>query len=147
RKVSETVIDADRGEVVSTDNCAIWELDASPEAIHFDYLAESLPYPLDTTARGWGAKYSQYDAIKIVPFMEEMNQEILRVTGLNGRYRLSIDGQEIGTWSAQELSEGINLAEIDRTPQYQQAMKVMYLNEERWETERQFRELAWVQFN
>lgn len=147
KKVAETVIDADRGELVSTENCTIWQLDASDEAVHFDYLAESLPYPLDTTARGWGAKYSQFDAIKIVPFMEEMNQEILRVSGLNGQYRVSIDGQEIGTWSAQELAQGVNLAAVDRTPQYQQAMKVMYLNEERWETERRFRELAWVQFN
>ena len=40
----------------------------------------SLPYPLDTTARGWGSKASQYQAIDIVPFMDEMNQEILKVT-------------------------------------------------------------------
>ncbi|MDR3059576.1 MAG: hypothetical protein LBU84_15750, partial [Prevotella sp.] len=30
---------------------------------------------------------------------------------------------------------------------YQQALKIMFLNEERWEIERRFREYAWIKFN
>jgi len=41
-------------------------------SISFDYLAESLPYPLDTVPRGPGAARCQANAMKMVPFMEEM---------------------------------------------------------------------------
>ena len=99
----------------------------------FDYLAEALPYPLDTIARGWGQKKSQAEVLKVVPFMEEMNRETLKVTGLKGNYKLLIDDEEIGTWSGDELAKGINLAAESKTPQYQQALTVMHLNEYRWE--------------
>ena len=33
------------------------------------------------------------------------------------------------------MEDGINLADYPNTPQYQQAMKIMYLNEERFEVE------------
>ena len=62
--------------------------------------------PLDTIARGWGSKKSQAEVIKEVPFMEEMNTELLKVTGLKGQYKLLIDDQEIGTWDAADLAKG-----------------------------------------
>ena len=76
-----------------------------------------------------------------------MNQETLTVKGLSGNYKLLIDDEIIGVWSAKDLAKGINLATLTNTPQYQQALKVMFLNEERWEIERRTREYAWVQFN
>ena len=78
--------------------------------------------------------------------MEEMNTELLKVTGLKGQYKLLIDDQEIGTWDAADLAKGINLAAESKTPQYQQALTIMHLNEYRWELERTFREYAWCQF-
>ena len=42
--------------------------------------------------------------------------------------------------------KGINLAAESKTPQYQQALTIMHLNEYRWELERTFREYAWCQF-
>uniref|UniRef100_UPI00333EFF5B hypothetical protein n=1 Tax=Parapedobacter pyrenivorans TaxID=1305674 RepID=UPI00333EFF5B len=53
----------------------------------------------------------------------------------------------IGIWSAEDFAKGVNLAALSNTPQYQQALGVMYLNEERWEIERRFRDYAWVQYN
>ena len=50
--------------------------------------------------------------------MEEMNTELLKVTGLKGQYKLLIDNQEIGTWDAADLAKGINLAAESKTPQY-----------------------------
>lgn len=147
KKVAAVTIDGRKGETTHTENCTVSELRSSERTIQFDYLPKALPYPLDTTARRWGAQHSQSEALKIVSFIQEMNQEELRITGLTGKYRLSIDGVEIGIWSALELFKGINLAAMDRTPQYQQAMQVMYLNQERWEIERRFREFAWVQYN
>lgn len=145
--VATVGIDASNQRVTEAKNCTVENVKKAGNNLSFDYLAAALPYPMDTVARGWGAKYSQHDAVKIVPFMEEMNQEVLQVKGLKGNYTLWIDDQEIGVWSAADLDKGINLANQTRTPQYQQALKVMFLNEERWEIERRFRDLAWVQYN
>ncbi|MFD1769809.1 SGNH/GDSL hydrolase family protein [Sphingobacterium suaedae] len=147
KKVAGISIDAPNRKVVSAEGCNLSEIRKTARGLSFDYYAAALPYPLDTVARGWGSKKSQYDAIAVVPFMEEMNQELLRITGLKGKYNLLIDGQQIGSWEAAEYARGINLAAIDSTPQYQQALRVMYLNEERWEIERRLRDYAWVQYN
>jgi len=147
-KVSFLTIDADNQKINKSSNCTVTDLKKSDAGISFSYLAKALPYPLDTLARGWGSKKSQFDAIKVVPFMQEMNQELLTVKGLKkGNYNLLIDDQQIGKWSNQEFEAGLNLAELSNTPQYQQALRVMYLNEERWEIERRFRDYAWVQYN
>ncbi|MGO3194663.1 MAG: SGNH/GDSL hydrolase family protein [Sphingobacterium sp.] len=146
-KVAEMDIDAAHGKVLVSENCSLSDLHKTAAGWNFDYQANALPYPLDTVARGWGSKKSQYDAMAVVPFMEEMNQELLRVRGLKGNYKLLIDQVEIGSWSATAFEKGINLAALDHTPQYQQARRIMYLNEERWEIERRFRDYAWVQYN
>jgi hypothetical protein len=93
-------------------------------------------------------KSKQSDALKVYPFTENFNREMLTITDLKpGSYKLLIDGNEIGTWDAKDLAAGINLAEQTRTPQYQQAVAIRELNEERWEIERRFRQKAYVEFN
>lgn len=146
-KVADVAINARKPSVTREENCSVTDLRKNGSSITFNYLANALPYPVDTVARGWEMKRPQARALDIVPFVEEMNQENLTVTGLQGDYKLLIDGEEIGIWSADALSKGINLAEITLTPQYQQALTVMFLNERRWEIERLFREYAWVQNN
>lgn len=146
KEVANVEINADKKQAVKSDNCTVSNIKKIGNELSFDYLAEALPYPLDTIARGWGQKKSQAEATKVVPFMDEMNREILKVSGLKGRYKLLIDDEEIGVWSANDLAEGINLAAESKTPQYQQALTVMHLNEYRWEIERSFREYAWTQF-
>lgn len=147
KEVADINIDVSNTSVISSANCEITGMKKNARGIEFDYLAKALPYPMDTIARGWQQKKSQSEAVKIVPFVEEMNKEMLTVKGLKGNYRLLIDGEEIGTWSASDFAKGINLATLTNTPQYQQSLKIMYLNEERWEIEKRFREYAWVQFN
>ena len=145
KKVASIHVDAKNQKAISLDNCEIGNIQKTSKTLSFDYLAASLPYPLDSTARGWGAKFSQYDAMKVIPFMDEMNQELLKVSGLKGNYLLKIDDESIAEFTAESLEKGINLASLTQTPQYQQALKVMFLNEERWEIERRFRDYAWVQ--
>ena len=146
KKVADIEVDAASSNVIKSENCTISDIRKDRKGISFNYLAESLPYPLDTVARGFGAHRGQAGALKMVPFMEEMNQEILKVTGLEGDYELLIDGQPLGVWDAGELAKGINMAELTWSPQYQQALQVMYLNEWRWELERSFRDYAWMQY-
>lgn len=146
-KVAETRIDARKESVLVQDNCEISSLSAERNVISFDYLAHALPYPLDTIPRGWQSMRSQAQVLDIVPFMEDMNQEILAVEGLKGEWSLEIDGVELGTWNADQWKKGINLAELTFAPQYQQAMEVMHLNEYRWDIEREFRDYSWIQYN
>lgn len=148
KEVADVQIDAARGKTTVQKNCRISKLQASDEGVTFRYLAKSLPYPLDSIPRqGWGNKRSQLDGSKLIPFMEEMNQERLKVSGLRpGNYQLLIDGLPITRLSSDELAQGINLAAYPQTPQYRQAMKVLYLNEERFEVEKRFREYLWTSY-
>ena len=148
-EVSSVSIDAYHSSVITHKNCKISKLKKSGADLTFDYLAYALPYPLDSISRsGWGNKRSQRDAMRLVPFMEEFNQERLQIANLeDGLYRLTIDGLLIDEVSSERLANGINLADYPNTPQYQQAMKIMYLNEERFEVEKRFREYLWTEYS
>ena len=143
-EVSSVSIDAYHSSVITHKNCKISKLKKNGADLTFDYLAYALPYPLDSISRsGWGNKRSQRDAMQLVPFMEEFNQERFQVTNLEkGMYRLTIDNQ-----SSEKLANGVNLADYPNTPQYQQAAKIMYLNEERFEVEKRFREYLWTEYS
>jgi lysophospholipase L1-like esterase len=149
KKVSEVALAVNSKEPVTADNCKISLLSITKNAVKFNYLANSLPYPTDTIPGGFGkpAK-SQGDALKLIPFTADFNQELLSVKGLNeGRYILKIDGKVIGSWSADEYAAGINMAVLKNTPQYQQALAIMHINEERWEIERRLREYYWIHYS
>lgn len=148
-KVAGIGIDAKRGKVKTMDNCEISGLSVADGGVAFDYLAKALPYPCDSISEhGWGNIHSQRDAMKMIPFMEEFNQELLKVSGLKaGDYLLSIDDQPLRKYSASELAKGVNMAEITESPQYRQASAIMYLNEERFEVEKRLREYVWMEFN
>ena len=148
-EVSSVSIDAYHSSVITHKNCKISKLKKSGADLTFDYLAYALPYPLDSISRsGWGNKRSQRDAMQLVPFMEEFNQERFQVTNLEkGMYRLTIDNQFIDNLSSEKLANGVNLADYPNTPQYQQAAKIMYLNEERFEVEKRFREYLWTEYS
>jgi len=146
--VADVAVDAASGKLNEHVNCVVDNLKTTGTSLSFDYLAHSLPYPLDTVARGWGNKKAQADALKYVPFDKEFNQEILSVKNLKpGNYILKIDDQLIGTWPAEAFASGINLAEQYKTPQYQQALQVSALNEERWDIERRFRMYQWMEWD
>ncbi|MBZ4191358.1 SGNH/GDSL hydrolase family protein [Niabella beijingensis] len=150
KEVADFTINAAASKVENGVNCQITNIQSKPGGFTFDYLARALPYPVDTVATGeWGAmQRRESDALKLVPFMKELNQEMLHITGLTGnRYAVEIDGRKIGEWSGAELKAGINLAAQRRTPQYEQAMAVKKLNEERWQIERRLRDYAWMEYD
>ncbi|MGN6639779.1 MAG: SGNH/GDSL hydrolase family protein [Mucilaginibacter sp.] len=146
--VADVEVNAKNLRVLRSGNCKITKLAGSADSVSFYYLAQSLPYPLDTLPRGWGNHKSQADGLKLVPFTAEFNQELLKVKGLkDGNYKLMIDGQPIGSRTAKELEGGVNLAEIKSTPEYQQAVQIQQLNEERWDIERRIREYKWMEYD
>jgi lysophospholipase L1-like esterase len=150
KKVADVSIDARRKTLERSENCGVTNITVGAGHVLFDYLARSLPYPLDTIPGGFGkpAK-SQMDALKLIPFTNEYNQEIISIKGLdqNSTYKINIDDKVIGLWSGSDFGKGINLALINSTPEYQQALAVMQLNEERWAIERRLREYYWMEYS
>jgi lysophospholipase L1-like esterase len=141
-------VDAATKKVSKQENCTISNVTGNTDKISFGYLAKSLPYPVDTITRGWGQTNKPSQALKLVPFMQEFDQELLQVSGLKaGKYDLIMDGETVGTYDASELNTGINLAENARTPEYQQAIEIMEMNEERWDIERRGRMYKWMEYD
>jgi len=147
--VADVAIDAKGGKPERAVNCRITNLMATGNTrIRFDYLANSLPLPVDTVPRLWGNPHRQSEAIGVIPFYSEFNREMLRVTSLAaGDYALVMDGQPIARYSAAELAEGVNLARLTNTPEYEQAMTVLQLNEDRLALESKLRAYYWLQFD
>ncbi|OOQ56822.1 SGNH/GDSL hydrolase family protein [Mucilaginibacter pedocola] len=149
KSVAKMTFDAKNKKIVLAENCNVTQPIISTESVKFTYLANSLPYPMDTIPSGFGQpQKAQSMALKIIPFTDEFNREVLQITGLQNKpYQLTIDGKTIGTYSGTQLGEGLNLATITSTPQYQQALAVMHINEERWAVERRLREYYWIHYS
>ncbi len=97
-------------------NCSIENFQASDSLISFSYLANSLPFPVAPEASS---------ALELVPFMQELNAETLKVKALPvGEYALIIDDVFIANYSHEDLATGVNLALEKNTPQYKQAEQV-----------------------
>jgi len=66
-------------------------------------------------------------AVNSSDFMDSLNREMLKVTGLPaGPHTLSIDGEEVATFSAEQLAAGVNLAGL-KTPMWAQADRLHHL--------------------
>ena len=120
--VAEMALDAG-GRVLRSENCTVRDVRVDDVGMSFSYLAKALPYPVPQAARG---------ALELVPFAEELNREVLSVTGLpEGEYMLLIEGEPVLLASAPKLAGGINLASNTRTPMHRQAVAVAAINERR----------------
>jgi hypothetical protein len=110
---------------------------AGKSHIEFTRKENALPFPVPEKC---------VPALKLVPFMEEMNQECLRVRNLPaGKYKLSIDDQPISSFAAAELDKGINLAEFPSTPQCRQALEVAQVDEQRHALVNRLRTIDYVE--
>ncbi len=114
--ISNVQIDAANAKVVKAQQAKIENLEKTKTGIKFTYAPTRLPFYFTHKI------YEQIDTI--VPFTSEMNSEILSATGLEpGKYQLKNGKTVLGTFSADELAKGINLAYL-RTPSYLTARKI-----------------------
>ncbi len=147
KPVAKIDIDAKKGTAV-VENAKVEVTKKSDAGVSFNYLANALPFPIDSVSGVWENPQTQADALAVYPFIEEFNQELLKVKNLKkGNYNLIIDGKKISTFSADTLAKGINMALLSNTPQYEQAAAIMYLNDLRLDLEKKLREYYWLQFN
>lgn len=120
-------------------NCKISSVSVHNDEVKFIALEKALPFPIHENQR---------KGLEIIPFMEELNMELLQVSDLkHGQYQLNIDGQIIGVFSNEKFMDGINLAECKNTPQYLQACKVLDMLEELWRIEGILRNIKYIEYN
>lgn len=136
--VARVSFDVTAPSTVEAENCSVTNLVAKNGEIQFAYLAKGLPFPVPNEARA---------ALDLVPFISDLNQELLTIKGLPpGQHGVWIDDEAVGRFSAEQLASGINLAANPRTPQSRQAFAVAQANSERHGLESgDLRGMAWIQ--
>ncbi len=135
--VSKSVLDARNGRMIECENAEIHSIFVNASCLEWECLEKALPFPIPAAAHevpGW------------IPLEAELNQQILKVAGLKpGMNQLLIDKISCGQYSDQEFQEGILLGFNSKTPQYQQAQKVLSLNEKRTQMEIRVRNMVKVE--
>lgn len=120
--VSDVTIDAGQAKATECKFATVSDISAG-QPLKWTELDESLPLPFGQMLAG-DRDGTLALAIRSSDVTQALNQQPLRVTGLKpGNYKLTIDGQPIGTWPDTELARGVNLAVLD-TPMSKQAMEV-----------------------
>jgi lysophospholipase L1-like esterase len=115
--VSDVEIDASARSVRRSTNAEVSSVDNS-SGVRWQELEHALPMPID-----WKDAVIAL-AVHSSDFLAALDREMLHVSGLSaGGYTLKIDGDTVGNFSADQLTEGINLAEYP-TPMAQQAADV-----------------------
>ncbi len=116
--VSAVTIDAQTDKVTGAKNATVEKVERENGAVRWTETENALPLA-----------FIQDNAIQallleVSDIQQQLNQEPLRVTGLDaGEYKLTIDKSVIGTFAAEELAKGINLAEY-ATPMRAQSQRV-----------------------
>ena len=123
--VASVTIDAANGKVVQSQYARVSDFHGGGPLVWTE-LDEALPLPF-AELRADDRDHTIDLAIRSSDITEALNQEPLRITGLQpGNYKLTIDGELAGAWSAAELDRGVNLATL-KTPMSEQAMEVRAL--------------------
>ena len=118
--VSSVTIDAHEAKAADAENAQVESVEREKDTLRWTTLEDALPLPL---MKG-NAPLALLQEVSDIE--SALNQEPLRVTGLaTGEYNLAIDGEPTGTFSADELSKGINLADYG-TPMRNQAQRVSW---------------------
>ena len=122
--VSQTIITADSAKPLATAaNGKVSDLKVSAGKVTFTLLANSLPWVLPPdTAEGQSLTHIGH----------RNGNEKISVRQLPvGKYEVKIDGTAIGQFMDAQLSTGVELEGNEKTPQFQQALKVAMLNKDR----------------
>ena len=122
--VSQVEIDAEAKPLtlasVKARNTQLSELSASPN-LTWTQTDGSLPFPLDLDDSVTALALDSSD------FLNALDRQIVCVKNLPAaQYTLKIDGQDIGTYTREQLAEGVNLARV-KTPMWAQAREVLNL--------------------
>jgi lysophospholipase L1-like esterase len=137
--VSEVVLDVKKiNYKAANSNCAVKTATYTNNTLSATIVENALPFPVAE---------NQQQAISLIPFMQDLNTQLLQVKNLpEGRYQLLIDSTVIDHFSSDSLQEGINLALYRQTPQYKQAVEVRNRLHQLWELEATLRAIAFTEY-
>jgi lysophospholipase L1-like esterase len=122
--VSQIGIDAVPGAPKATAaNARVDALTFDGGRVTFTALENALPWVLPPDA----AEGAQLTALGHRYSNQKLTVRLLP----KGKYRLSIDGTEVGQYTDAQLARGVELQGNEKTPQYQQALAVAMLNKQR----------------
>lgn len=142
-RVAKIGIDINTMEVIESENCTVTMVKGVDKVLSFNYIPRSLPFPnIDIEDR----KGTFDDALKLVPFTQDFNQEIIQVTGLQGKYILIMDGEELGRFEAFELGDGVNISLNCNNSQQKQAQQILTLSHKIQQLESILRQKALIEF-
>lgn len=104
--------------------------------LRFSHTASSLPWVIPETQATVDLKWQLPSDGRLGYAMTKAGHKLsadrLKVAGLeSGNYEVLIDDQAIGTWNHIALGTKIEIQENEKTPQYQQALQVSLLNQQR----------------
>ena len=104
--------------------------------ITFSHQANSLPWVVpeehSELALKWKLPADGRLGFALAKAGHKLSADRLKIAGLPpGSYEISIDGQSIGNWRHVTLGTKIELQANEKTPQFQQALKVAHLNRKR----------------
>ncbi len=123
--VSAVTIDGAAEKVTETRNALVTGMERNNGTLRWTELDSALPLPLTRE------NSTQALLLELTDIERRLDQQPLRVTGLAaGNYTLDIDQDTIGTFSADDLAGGINLADYP-TPMFHQAQSVSWLVRDR----------------
>ncbi len=113
-----------RGELrASANGGKVSDLQKTENGLSFSWLADGLPWVLPPEAQ---------QGVDLLRLGHKATREGLEIHGLPaGRYDVLIDGELVGTWPHTTLARHIELQGNEKTPQYQQALKVALLNKQK----------------
>ena len=118
--VSDIEIDGAKGRVVRAGNSTVAQLQSKP-ILSWTQTDAALPLPVDANSPVFQIVY------RFSPEIRNLDQQILKVTGLRmPRYALLIDGESIGTFSKEELAQGVILTVL-ATPMLRQSLELQAL--------------------
>jgi len=115
--VTAVELDAASKRTVRAENTKVsWS--AGDGGIYWSQADGALPLPFEMNDAALAL------AVRSSDLVESLDQQPLKVTGLSApRYLLKIDGEEVGTFTKEQLADGINLAVLP-TPMLKQAKEV-----------------------
>jgi lysophospholipase L1-like esterase len=112
--VSDVTLSAATQEVSVSRRAQVTAVSATADGLEWDQLDEALPLPLNFDN-------PLMEFVLRISDLASVDQELLRVTALpSGDYALTIDQKAVGTFSAVQLGQGINLA-LMKTPMWNEA--------------------------
>jgi lysophospholipase L1-like esterase len=126
--VSSVTIDAHAAKAVDVQRAQVENVVNENDQLRWSETEDALPLAFDKSNQ------TQALLLELTDIQQRLNQETLRVTGLDpGQYMLKIDDESIGPFSAEDLSKGVNLADF-ATPMRSQAQRVSWLVRDRGQT-------------